>query len=285
MTLADTSRAAATWRSARRNPSLVIGMALVILVVALAITSLFWTPYLPSRMAMADRFASPSPAHLLGTDHFGRDVLSQIMIGAQNALFIAALAVLVGAVLGVAIGVAAAARRGWLDELVMRFCDFAYAFPAVLLAAVIAALIGAGATTTILAIAIFTIPVFARLSRAAALEVWGKGFVTAALADGRGAIHITGRHILPNIAGLLFVQASTQIALAIIVEAGLSYLGIGLQPPNTSWGKMLSDAQTHMAAAPRLAVFPGLAIAIAVLGFNLLGDGLRDILDPRLRRR
>lgn len=275
------TRARATWRLLRRNPSLVIGALLVGAVVGMALVSLFWTPHSPSRMAMANRFAVPSEAHLLGTDHFGRDVFSQIMMGAQNALFVAALAVLFGAALGTLIGVAAAARRGWFEEAVMRLCDFAYAFPAVLMAVMIAALAGVGGTTTILAIAIFTVPVFGRLSRAAALEVWGRGFVTAALADGRGQVHITLRHVLPNISGLLLVQASTQIALAIIVEAGLSYLGIGLQPPHTSWGRMLADAQTHMARAPTLAIFPGLAIALAVLGFNLLGDGLHDAIDPK----
>ncbi len=166
----------------------------------------------------------------------------------------------------------------------MRLCDFAYAFPAVLLAIIISALVGVGATTTIMAIAIFTIPLFGRLARGAAIEVWSKSFVAAARLNGKGLLRITLRHILPNIAGLLIVQVSTQIALAIIVEAGLSYLGIGLQPPAISWGKMLADAQTHMARAPTLAIFPGLAIAVAVLGFNLLGDGIRDLMDPRLRR-
>jgi peptide/nickel transport system permease protein len=271
-------------RVARRNPSLVIGALLVGLVVLLACVSLLWTPWPPTRMVMSARLQAPTLAHWLGTDQFGRDVFSQIMMGARNALFIAATAVLIGAAIGTALGLAAAAARGWMEELFMRLCDFAYAFPAVLMAIIIAALLGVGAATTILAIAVFTIPVFGRLARGAAIEVWSRSFIAAARMTGRGPLQITLRHVLPNVAGLLVVQISTQIALAIIVEAGLSYLGIGLQPPAISWGKMLADAQTHMARAPLLAVFPGLAIAIAVLGFNLLGDGVRDLLDPRLRR-
>ncbi|MCJ9673572.1 MULTISPECIES: ABC transporter permease [unclassified Neorhizobium] len=269
---------------ARRNPSLVIGFLLVITVMAMAIGSLFWTPYPPNQMAMTLRLQAPTAAHWMGTDPFGRDVLSQIMVGAQNALFVAVLAVMIGATLGGALGLAAAALRGWVEEIFMRVCDFAYAFPAVLMAIVISALLGVGATPTILAIAIFTIPVFGRLARGAAIEVWSKAFVAAARTNGRGALHISLRHILPNIGGLLIVQATTQIALAIIVEAGLSYLGIGLQPPAISWGKMLAQAQTNMSLSPTLAIFPGLMIALAVLGFNLLGDGVRDALDPRLRR-
>jgi peptide/nickel transport system permease protein len=273
-----------SWRNARRHPSFLIGGVLTALVLVTALVALVWTPHNPARIAMPHRLEGPTAAYWLGTDHFGRDVLSQIMVGAQNALRVAFAAVLLGAALGVLLGLTAASARGWVEEGLMRVCDFTYAFPAVLLAIVIAALLGVGGRTTILAIAIFTVPVFARLSRGAALEVWVKDFVTAARAAGRGPAQVTLRHVLPNIAGLLIVQASTQIALAIVVEAGLSYLGIGLQPPETSLGKMLSEAQTHMARAPLLAVFPGLAIAIAVLGFNLLGDGVRDLLDPRLRR-
>lgn len=274
----------AALRIARRNPSLLIGAVLVGIIIAMALISLVWTPYPPTRMAMMNRLQAPSSLHWLGTDQFGRDVLSQIMVGSQNALFVAVAAVFVGAVIGSGLGLAAAAMRGWAEELFMRLCDFAYAFPAVLLAIIISALVGVGATTTILAIAIFTIPVFGRLARGAAIEVWSRSFIAAARLNGKSAFRITLRHVLPNVAGLLIVQTSTQIALAIIVEAGLSYLGIGLQPPAISWGKMLADAQTNMARAPTLAIFSGLAIAISVLGFNLLGDGIRDLLDPRLRR-
>ena len=273
-----------SWAVARRSASFLIGGALTALVLGTALVAVVWTPHNPARIAMGRRLEGPTAAFWLGTDQFGRDVLSQIMVGAQNTLVVAVVAVLLGAAAGVLVGLVAAAARGWIEEGLMRACDFAYAFPAVLLAVVIAALLGVGGTTTVLAIAVFTVPVFARLARAAAIEVWARDFVTAARADGRGPAHITVRHVLPNVAGILIVQASTQIALAIVVEAGLSYLGLGLQPPATSWGKMLSDAQTHMARAPFLAVFPGLAIATAVLGFNLLGDGVRDLLDPRLRR-
>lgn len=275
---------ASALRIARRNPSLIIGAVLVTFVIGMAMVSFFWTPYPPTRMAMSSRLQAPSWAHWMGTDQFGRDVFSQVMVGAQNALFVALLAVAIGAAIGSALGLAAAAARGWAEELFMRLCDFAYAFPAVLLAIVISALMGVGATPTILAIAIFTVPIFGRLARGAALEVWSRSFVAAARTTGRGPLFISLRHVLPNIGGLLIVQVSSQIALAIIVEAGLSYLGIGLQPPAISWGKMLADAQTHMARSPTLAIFPGLMIATAVLGFNLLGDGIRDVLDPKLRR-
>lgn len=275
---------AAVLSSLRRNPSLVIGAVLVTLIVAMALLALVWTPYPPGKLAMMSKLQGPSAAHWFGTDQFGRDLFSQIMKGAGNALYVAALAVLIGAAIGTTLGLFAAALGGWVEEILMRLCDFAYAFPAVLLAIVIAALLGVGATTTILAIAIFTIPVFGRLARGAALEVMGRAFIMAARLNGRSLPFILIRHVLPNIAGLLIVQVSTQIALAIIVEAGLSYLGIGLQPPAISWGKMLADAQTHMSKVPTMAIFPGAMIAIAVLGFNLLGDGLRDLLDPRLRR-
>jgi len=199
-------------------------------------------------------------------------------------LLVALVAVGIGAGLGVPLGLLAAARGGWLDELVMRCSDVAFAFPALLSAVMITALLGPGAVNSMIAIGIFNVPVFARLTRGAALSLWARDFVAAARAAGRGGIAISLEHILPNIASVLIVQATIQFALAILAEAGLSYLGLGTQPPQPSWGKMLNDAQTLLFTAPRLAIYPGLAIVFTVLGLNLLGDGLRDILDPRLRR-
>lgn len=175
--------------------------------------------------------------------------------------------------------------RGLLDEAIMRACDFTFAFPAVLTAILILTFLGPGVVNAIIAIGIFNIPVFARVARGAALQVMARDFIRAARAAGRTGFGIILRHILPNIAGLIIVQASVQFALAILAEAGLSYLGIGTQPPNPSWGRMLNDAQTFLAQAPLLAIFPGLAIAFSVLGFNLLGDGLRDLIDPKTKER
>ncbi len=268
-----------------RHPSLVIGLAIVGLVVATALVSLLWTPYPPTKMSMAERLQGPSAAHWLGTDHFGRDVLSMLMVGAQNSLAVGFVAVGIGALFGVALGTLSAAKSGtWLDEIVMRMADFTFAFPAVLSAVMVTALLGPGVVNAIIAIGIYNIPVFARLTRSGALQVWRRDFVLAARAAGKTTFQITLRHIIPNIAGLIIVQATVQFATAILAEAGLSYLGLGTQPPHPSWGRMLYEAQNAMQRQPLLAVFPGLTIALAVLGCNLLGDGLRDVLDPRVRR-
>ena len=208
-----------------------------------------------------------------------------MMRGAANSVLVALVAVGIGAGIGVPLGALAAARTGWIDETVMRFSDFAFAFPALLSAVMITAIFGPGAINSMIAIGIFNIPVFARVTRGAALAVWPNDFVLAARVAGKGSARITLDHILPNIAGLLIVQATIQFALAILAEAGLSYLGLGTQPPDPSWGKMLKDAQTLLHLSPSLAIHPGLAIMITVLGLNLLGDGLRDLLDPKLRRQ
>jgi len=268
----------------RRGASLGIGAAITAVLVAMALVSLVWTPYAPTAIDIVHRLAAPSWAHPFGTDPFGRDVASMIMAGARNSIVVAIVAVSVGAGFGIPLGALAAARRGWIDALVMRLADLAFAFPALLSAVIITALAGPGAVNAMLAIGIFTVPVFARLTRGGALGLWQREFVLAARAAGRGDIAITVEHVLPNIAAVLVVQATIQFALAIVAEAGLSYVGLGTQPPQPSWGKMLNDAQTYIYSAPLLAVFPGLAITISVLGLNLLGDGLRDMLDPRVRR-
>ena len=226
-----------------------------------------------------------APAHWLGTDSLGRDIVSLLIVGARNSIAVGIIAVGIGIVFGVALGLLAAARRGWVEELVMRFSDFTFAFPALLSAIMLTAVYGPGLVTSIIAIGIFNIPVFARITRAAANAIWSREFVLAARACGKGPWRITFEHVLPNIASLLIVQATIQFAIAILAEAALSYLGLGTQPPTPSWGRMLNEAQTMMFQAPRLAVWPGLAIALSVLGLNLMGDGLRDLLDPKLARR
>jgi peptide/nickel transport system permease protein len=234
---------------------------------------------------IALRLKAPLEAGLLGTDHFGRDVTSLLMVGAWNSLAIAWPAVLLGAAIGTAIGCAAAAWKGIADEIAMRASDVVFAFPAVLSAIMIGALVGSGPFAAVLAIAVFNIPVFARVTRGVALQIWTLDYIAAARALGKHPLRITLEDVMPNIAGALIVQVTIQLALAILTEAGLSYLGLGVRPPNPSWGRMLSDAQTYLSQAPHLAIAPGIAIALSVLGLNLLGDGLRDALDPTLRGR
>jgi peptide/nickel transport system permease protein len=273
------------WMRAFSNRSFAIGFALTALVAAMALLSLFWTPYDVARLIVADRMQPPSASHWFGTDQFGRDVLSMIMVGARNSIAVALVAVGIGMGLGVPLGCWAAARGGFADEAVMRFNDLVFAFPALLSAILITAIFGPGAINAIIAIGIFNVPVFARVARAGALSIWPREFILAARAAGKGKARITVEHIIPNIASLLLVQGTIQFALGILAEAGLSYVGLGAQPPMPSWGRMLFDAQTRMIVAPYLALFPGMAIVLTVLGLNLVGDGIRDALDPRLGRR
>lgn len=276
------------WRhilaKALRNRSFVIGGAIVLCVLAVAVLSLFWTPYDVTRLVVRDRMQAPSALHWMGTDHFGRDVLSMVMVGSRNSIAVALVAVGIGMGIGVPLGALAAARGGWLDEVVMRANDVVFAFPALLSAVMITAIFGPGVVNAIIAIGIFNIPVFARVARGSAMALWPREFILAARASGKGRARITVEHILPNIANVLIVQGTIQFALGILAEAGLSYVGLGAQPPMPSWGRMLFEAQTMMAIAPWMAIFPGVAIVVTVLGLNLLGDGLADTLDPRHRR-
>lgn len=266
------------------NRSFLIGFAITAFITLMALLSFVWVPYDVTVLPVADRLKPPSWSHWLGTDHFGRDVLSMIMVGSRNSIAVALVAVGIGMGIGVPLGCWAAARGGWLDEIVMRFNDLVFAFPALLSAIMITAIFGPGAVNAIIAIGIYNIPVFARVARAASLAVWPREFILAARAAGKGQAQITVEHILPNILNILLVQATIQFAIAVLAEAGLSYLGLGAQPPMPSWGRMLFDAQTRMMTMPTLAIFPGMAIVITVLGLNLLGDGLADVLDPKLRR-
>jgi peptide/nickel transport system permease protein len=207
-----------------------------------------------------------------------------IMVGSRNSIAVALVAVGIGMGIGVPLGCWAAARGGWLDEAIMRLNDVVFAVPALMSAIMITAIFGPGAVNAIIAIGIFNIPVFARLSRGAALSLWTREFILAARVAGKGRVRISVEHVLPNILNTLVVQATIQFALGILADAGLAYVGLGAQPPTPSWGKMLADSQTLISLAPHTAIIPGLAIVFTVLGLNLMGDGLRDIFDPRLRR-
>ena len=269
---------------ALRHKSFAIGAVLVALLVATALLSFVWTPYPAAELDIPNMLQLPSAAHWLGTDSLGRDIVSLLIVGARNSIAVGVIAVGIGIGFGVALGLLASAKRGWVEELVMRFSDFTFAFPALLSAIMLTAIYGPGLLTSIIAIGIFNVPVFARITRAAANGVWARDYVLAARACGKGAWRITLEHVLPNIAAVLIVQATIQFAVAILAEAALSYLGLGTQPPMPSWGRMLNEAQQLLFKAPLLALYPGLAIALSVLGLNLMGDGLRDLLDPKLAR-
>ena len=259
-----------------------IGVLIVGLIVSLSAISLVWTPHDIARFDIASRFAPMGMPYLLGTDQFGRDTLSMLMVGGRTSISIAFVAVLVGAAIGVPLGLLASGRGGIADEIVMRGNDLVFAFPALLSALMLTALLGPGSINAIVAIAIFNIPVFARVARGASLPIWRMDYVTAASVAGRTRTAIAWDHVLPNIASLLIVQATIQFSVGILQEAGLSYVGLGARAPSTSWGQMLAQAQTMTAIAPRLALLPGIAIVMFVIGLNMIGTALREALDPRL---
>jgi len=268
----------------RAHKSFVIGALLTSLVALAALLSLVWTPWPPYEIDLPSKLQPASAAHWMGTDVLGRDVLTLILVGARNSIVVGVIAVGIGLLVGGLLGLWAAARRGWVEEIIMRMSDFTFAFPALLSAIMMTAVFGPGIVNSIIAIGIHNIPTFARVTRASANAIWSRDYCLAARAAGRGPVRISIEHVLPNILSVLIVQATIQFALAILAEAALSYLGLGTQPPQPSWGRMLSEAQTLLFQAPQLAVYPGLAIMLAVLGLNLLGDGLRDMLDPKLAR-
>ena len=269
---------------ALRNRSFCIGFFITAMITIMALLSFVWTPYDVTELNIANKLKSPNATHLFGTDHFGRDVFSMIMVGAHNSIMVSIVAVSIGMLIGVPLGATAASSESWVSDLIMRGNDFIFAFPSLLLAILFTAIFGASAINAMIAIGIFNIPVFARLAYGGALTLWQREFILSAQTSGKGKARITIEHIMPNLLNILIVQGTIQFSLGILIEAGLSYLGLGTQPPQPSWGKMLSEAQTMMAFAPYLAIFPGVAIITTVLGLNLLGDGLRDILDPKLRR-
>jgi peptide/nickel transport system permease protein len=270
---------------ARGSASLWLGAALVVLLIAAAALSLFWTPYPPAAIDVPHKLAPPSAAHWFGTDSLGRDVASQVLAGSRVSILVGLIAVGIGLAFGVAFGLVAAFAKGLIEDAIMKLSDFVFAFPALLSAIMLTSTFGPGVVNAIVAIGVYNVPIIAKLTRATANGVLSREYALAARAAGRGPIAIAFDHVLPNIAPALIVQATIQFAIAILAEAALSYLGLGAQPPQASWGKMLADAQNVLYSAPSLALYPGVAIALSVLSLNLMGDGLRDALDPKLRAR
>jgi peptide/nickel transport system permease protein len=267
-----------------RNLPLLVGGLLVVVIVALAALAPTLAPYDPTSVDPAGRLARPGGAHLLGTDRLGRDLLSRILYGGRVAVTVGTVAVALGAGLGIPLGLVSGYRAGRLDAALMSVVNGMMAFPALLLAIVVVAALGPGHVQVMIAIGVVLIPIFARLARAQTLAVRAQEYVLAAQALGAREIRIVLQHILPNIAGPLLIQATVAFSGALLAEASLSYLGLGTQPPTPSWGGMLQEARDVLFVAWWMAVWPGVAIASAVLGLNLLGDGVRDHLDPRLRR-
>jgi peptide/nickel transport system permease protein len=273
-----------TFRSFRSNRLALAGVVVLLLLALGAGFAPWLSPYSPTQADFTALQHPPSSKHPLGTDELGRDILSRILYGARVSLVAGLVSVSIALVLGGVIGLVAGFYGGWLDDLLMRLTDAMLAFPFLVLAIALAAVLGPSLQNTLLAIGVVTTPVFARLVRGQALAERPRDYVQAALALGVGDGRILLRHLLPNILGPLIVQVSLSTAAAVLAEATLSFLGLGIQPPTPSWGSMLNAARGYLAYAPWMAIFPGLAIFLAVLAFNLIGDGLRDALDPRLKK-
>lgn len=280
---ADTDTRVSSWRLLLGNPVTVVSAAILIVIAVVALTANWIAPFGVNDVNVPDALHGPSGAHWFGTDELGRDVFSRVLVATQASLRVAVISVAFAVVVGVTIGVVSGYRGGWLDTIFMRVVDVMFAFPVLLLALAVVAILGPGMTTTILAIGIVYTPIFARVSRASTLSVRVEPYVSVSRSMGTGHLYIVGRHIVPNIAGPLVVQTSLSLAFAILSEAALSFLGLGIQPPQPSLGRMIFDSQGFVTMAWWMAVFPGAAIFMTVLAFNLLGDGLRDVLDPKQR--
>ncbi len=282
-TTTDESARVASWRLLLRNPVTVVSAVVLALVVFVAVTANWLAPFGVNDVEVPNALQPPSGSHWFGTDELGRDVFSRVLVAISASMRVAVVSVAFAVVVGVTIGVVAGYRGGWIDTIFMRIVDVMFAFPVLLLALAVVAILGPGMTTTILAIGIVYTPIFARVARASTLSVRVELFVQVSRAMGTGHLYILGRHIIPNIAGPLIVQTSLSLAFAILSEAALSFLGLGIQPPEPSLGRMIFDSQGFVTLAWWMAVFPGAAIFVTVLAFNLTGDGLRDVLDPKQR--
>ena len=263
-----------------------IGLICTGFIFFISLLALFWTPHDITVLNIQEKFKPPgNTIYFLGTDHFGRDILSMIMLGSKTSLLVALTATLTGISIGVPLGLLAATKAGtFFDDIIMRGNDLIFAFPALIIAILITAILGPSIINAIIAIGIFNIPVFARITRGAALSIFTLDFILAARVCGKSDLQICIEHVFPNIVSILIVQSTIQFSLGILAESGLSYVGLGTQPPMASWGRMLADSQTMISFAPHLALAPGLTIIITVLAVNVLGDGLRDFLDPKFRK-
>jgi peptide/nickel transport system permease protein len=282
-TTTNESARVASWRLLMRNPVTVVSAVVLAVIVLVAVTANWIAPFEVNDVDVPNALRPPSGAHWFGTDELGRDVFSRVLVAIGASMRVAVVSVTFAVVVGVTIGVLAGYRGGWVDAIFMRIVDVMFAFPVLLLALAVVAVMGPGVTTTILAIGIVYTPIFARVARASTLSVRVEPFVQVSRAMGTGHLYVLGRHILPNIAGPLIVQTSISLAFAILSEAALSFLGLGIQPPEPSLGRMIFDSQGFVTLAWWMAVFPGAAIFVIVLAFNLTGDGLRDVLDPKQR--
>jgi peptide/nickel transport system permease protein len=282
-TTTNESARVASWRLLLRNPVTVVSAVVLAVIVLVAVTANWIAPFEVNDVDVPNALRPPSGAHWFGTDELGRDVFSRVLVAIGASMRVAVVSVTFAVVVGVTIGVLAGYRGGWVDAIFMRIVDVMFAFPVLLLALAVVAVMGPGVTTTILAIGIVYTPIFARVARASTLSVRVEPFVQVSRAMGTGHLYVLGRHILPNIAGPLIVQTSISLAFAILSEAALSFLGLGIQPPEPSLGRMIFDSQGFVTLAWWMAVFPGAAIFVIVLAFNLTGDGLRDVLDPKQR--
>jgi peptide/nickel transport system permease protein len=260
-----------------------MGATILALVVVAALFAPYLSPHDPLVMDPTLLLQPPSPEHVMGTDELGRDVLSRVIWGARISLYVGVISVTIAVVVGVTLGLVAGYHGGLLDDAIARVLDVVFAFPTILLALGIVGMLGSSLTNTMIAIGVVYTPVYARLARGTTLAIKERDFVEAAIVSGAGAVRIIVRHILPNVMAPLIIQTSLNLSLAILAEASLSFLGLGTQPPDPSWGTMVSSGQALIELSPWPVVFPGLAIVLAVLAFNLIGDGLRDALDPRMR--
>lgn len=267
----------------RKNKAALVGGILIILFIIVAIVGPFFTPYEPSKQIITDKLATPSLDHWFGTDHLGRDIFSRVIHGMKLTLYIGFFSVILGATVGVLLGILAGYYGKKTDTIIMRSMDVLLAFPGILLALAIVSVLGASLNNVIIAVAIFSVPVFARIVRGSTMAVKNLEYIDAVKVLGASDARIIFKHVLPNVTSPLIVQASLNIATAILAASGLSFLGLGAQPPTPEWGAMLSDGRNYLFNAPHVAFFPGMAIVVVVLAFNILGDGLRDALDPKMK--
>lgn len=273
------------WSTLSRNHIAVFGLSIIIIMIVLAVLAPYIAPYGYEKMVLPDRLQPSSAKHLLGTDQFGRDILSRMLYGARASLLVGLGGVAIAICIGVLLGAVAGFYGRWVDEIIMRIMDILLAFPYIILAVALMAMVGPSLRNIILVMGITRTPRFARVTRGSVLTLKEMDFVTAARALGQRDWRILTRHILPNCLTPIVVMASLSVATAILTESALSFLGLGIQPPQASWGTMIADGRRFMLDAPWIATFPGIAISLTILGYNLFGDGLRDALDPKLRGR